>query len=242
MFEQFTAMMRGGTPVSSGPLFAFDHKLSWDGLLTFFGGLLALLGIWWQVRHADGGLRKQLQAEKDARTGERDERKRAISIAMLFEIDRFYRYYVKNLLKDLSSMMQGHSALESPGPAPFPVYATNCGQIGELDSVLAGAIVDFYASAQRHAFRICDYAEKYDAARLDGSFRIAISLIPSIKSGAENLIPLAYIACAYLCAYTGIPFTPTRFDVALGEGMTDVTIDAAKTAVESFRLRVGTRG
>ena len=227
--------------MSSEPLFAFDHKLSWDGLLTLLGGFLALFGIWWQVRHADAGLKQQLQAEKDARVGERDERKRAVSTAILFEIDRFYRYYVKNLLKDLSSTGQACPALESPGPAPFPVYATNCGQIGELDSQLAGAIVDFYASAQRHAFRLCEYTERYNAAQAEGSgykFRIAELLIPNIKSGGENLIPLAYIGCGYLCVYTGIPFTTAKFDVALGQGMSEAELLTAQTAIENFRARV----
>ncbi|MGB7023502.1 MAG: hypothetical protein WBD73_06860 [Candidatus Acidiferrales bacterium] len=227
--------------MSSEPLFAFDHKLSWDGLLTLLGGFLALFGIWWQVRHADEGLRKQLQAEKDGRAGERHERRRALSTAILFEIDRFYRYYVKNLLKDLESKPQGqpYPVLEAPGPAPFPVYATNCGQIGELDSVLAAAIVDFYTSAQRHALRICDYVEKCNAAQARGS-GISSSLSSSIGSGGENLIPLAYIACAYLCAYAGIPFTTAKFDVARGEDMSEVTLDAAKTALAGFRARIGT--
>ena len=224
--------------MSSEPLFAFDHKLSWDGLLTLLGGFLALFGIWWQVRHADAGLKQQLQAEKDARVGERDERKRAVSTAILFEIDRFYRYYVKNLLKDLSSTEQAYPALESPGPAPFPVYATNCGQIGGLDSVLTGAIVDFYASAQRHAFRLCDYAEKYRRGEQPTTFGIPPSLISSIRSGGESLILLAYIACAYLCTYTGIPFTTAKVDVALGQGMSEAELLTAQTAIENFRARV----
>ena len=229
--------------MSSEPLFAFDRKLSWDGLLTLLGGFLALFGIWWQVRHADAGLKQQLQAEKDARVGERDERKRAVSTAILFEIDRFYRYYVKNLLKDLSSTEQAYPALESPGPAPFPVYATNCGQIGGLDSVLAGAIVDFYASAQRHAFRLCDYAERYSRGEQRTTFGIPPSLISSIRSGAENLILLAYIACAYLCTYTGVPFTTAKVDVALGQGMSEAELLTAQDAIKNFRTRMkGERG
>jgi len=228
--------------MSAEPWFAFDHKLSWDGLLTFFGGLLAFFAVLYQVWRADKGLRDQLQAEKAARSEEGEEEKRAIATALLFEIDRFYRFYLRSLLKILNSTEQAHPQLEAPGSTPFPVYTANCGQIGELDSQLAGAIVDFYTSAQRHTSRICDYVEKWNAAQVDGGstfkFRIAEFLIPGIRSGGENLIPLAYIGCAYLCIYAEIPFTTAKFDVARGEDMSEATLQAARDAMESFRARM----
>ena len=219
--------------MSSGPLFAFDHKLSWDGLLTLLGGFLALLGIWVQVRHADEGLRKQLQAEKDARTAERDERKRAVAAALLFEIDRFYRFYIAGLLK-VATSVSPIPELESPGTSPFPAYAGNCGHVGELDETLAAAIADFYASAQRHAFRVCDYAERRNGPNSNQ----ILGLLPGVRSGAESLVPLAYIACAYLCVYTGTSFTAAQFETAKHEYMNEVTLQAAHDAVRAYRTKL----
>jgi len=221
--------------MSADPWFAFDHKLSWDGLLTFIGGLLAFLGIFYQVHHADAGLRSQLQAEKDARLQEHDEKNRAVSTAMLFEIDRFYRLYIANVLKIAASTERGAlPALESPGPSPFPVYATNCGYVGELDTQLAQTIVDFYASGQRHAFRICNYQDKRNSSNPNSSG----ALLPEVKGSAENLVPLAYIACAYLCEYTGTKFTPNQFETAKREYMDDVTVQAAQDAVKAYRAKL----
>lgn len=222
--------------MSAGPWFSFDPKLSWDGLLTFLGGLLAFFAILYQVRHADTGLRTQFQAEKDARSDELAERKRAIATVILFEIDRFYRFYVAEVLKVWIAGRPTENSIptiESPGRSPFPVYATNCGHIGELDQQLAQTVVDFYASAQRHAFRICEYADKRNSSNPGH----ALALLGDIKSGAENLVSLAYIACAYLCVYTGINFN-AEFETAKHEYMNDATLAAAQDAVAAYRTKL----
>lgn len=42
----------------STPRFTLNGELSWDGILTLLGGVLAFFGIWRQVRHAGDGLRQ----------------------------------------------------------------------------------------------------------------------------------------------------------------------------------------
>ena len=236
--------------MTAEPWFAFDHKLSWDGLLTFIGGLLAFFAILCQVRHADAGLKQQLQAEKDARSQESEDRKRAVATGLLYEIDRFYSIYIGRFLKILgeAAKEKRHPQVESPGTRPFSVYPANCGDIGELDKELVQTIVDFYALAQRHALRIEEYVRSYSVALTDPQGVIKASQVekalqPGIKSACEELVLRAYIVCAYLCEYTEIEFRAGQFDVARGERMSEAELLTARDAIKNFRARMkGSRG
>ncbi|MGC1106819.1 MAG: hypothetical protein WA876_09795 [Candidatus Acidiferrales bacterium] len=159
-------------------------------------------------------------------------RGKAICTAFLYEIDRFYRFYIAGLL--VPTLVSPIADLESPGSSPFPVYAGNCGHVGELDATLAAAIADFYASAQRYAFRLCDYAER----RNGPNFNQIPGLLSDVKSRAKSLVPLAYIACACLCVYTGTRFTAAQFETAKHEYMSDVTLQSAHDAIEAYRAKL----
>lgn len=204
---------------------------AWATLIgAVFAAAAAILAMILQRRGEQSDKRKELTRQTQA-----------MATAMLFEIDRFYRYYVHDVLQTIGCARDGKELpfIEAPGSSPFPVYAANCGRLGDLDKRLVESIVDFYAPAQRHALRIGEYADRYDAAQArESSFPAASSLVSSIRSRGENLVSLAYIVCAYLCAYTGVSFH--RLAVAKGEGMSEQTLDAAKTAVDSFRT--GTKG
>lgn len=240
-------MMRGGTPVSSGPLFAFDHKLSWDGLLTFFGGLLALLGIWWQMRRADGGLREQLQSEKDVRARERHRRNKATATAILFEIDEFYRSYVRDALvylEDTNKQGEPPPAVQTPGSKPFPVFDGNCQQLGAMNEQLVEAVVRFYGQARAFVSTLTEYADKYRKAYAAGDmldWARTKSFLPRVKSECTSLIPVTFISCSFLCEYTGIPFEKDRVAVSVDSHVADSTREAARKGVEELRNSVKTK-
>lgn len=186
--------------------------LSGDAWATLVGAIIA-------AAVAIAVMVLQRRGEQRDRKDEQTRRRKALATAILFEIDRFYRLYIDKLLVDLSASQSQCPILEAPGPSAFPVYTANCGHLGDLDRRLVEVIVDFYAPAQRHALRLQ---------------ALALSL-PKMKSSSEQLIPLAYIACAYLCEYTGIPFKPARLTIAKGKGMSQDELAGAEDAVANFR-------
>src|ERR1700685_3895301 len=83
----------------------FVAKLTLDGLVTFVGGLLAVFAVLYQIRRADRGLQKQLNAEKYGRRDEARERQRRVAVALLFEINSYWAGDVRNLLKLLEALI-----------------------------------------------------------------------------------------------------------------------------------------
>jgi hypothetical protein len=103
--------------VNCFPWPSFDPKLTWDGLLTFFGGVLAFFAVLFQVRHADKGLQRQLDADKKARDDQASEQARAVARALLFELDNFYRGYVQSLAA-AATLNEGLPGLKTLPSAP----------------------------------------------------------------------------------------------------------------------------
>jgi hypothetical protein len=154
--------------MNSSPWFSFDPKLSWDGLLTFVGGLLAFFAILHQVHHADKGLRQQLESEKKAREQEELKQKRAVAVAMLFELDNFYRAYVRGLADEIPCKpgeVGGRHYVGSPflpplrrvPSDPFPIYKANGSLVGKLPPNLTALVVRAYSNAQWVLDRVVDY-------------------------------------------------------------------------------------
>jgi hypothetical protein len=207
--------------MSADTWFAFDPKLSWDGLLTFIGGLLAFVGIFYQVRHADKGLQRQLDSEKKARAEEELEHRRAVAVGMLFELDNFYRAYVRGLANEIPS-----SPREANGPAhieslllpplrkipshPFPVYKANGSSVGTLPPNLTAVVVRGYSAAQWVLDRVVDYQfarkdslDHGNAAPYFALARRSLEEMREIYRGAEVTLGEAMRA---LCRFAGIPF------------------------------------
>lgn len=197
----------------------FNPTLTWDGLLTFLGGLLAFIAILVQVHFANQGLRTQLLEEKEVRGRERHRRNKATATAILFEIDDFYRTY----LRDVLSFLEGRPADNSPpviksaGRNPFPVYEGNTQQLGGLNQQLVETVVHFYGLARAYAMGLEAYSEALATIQLaPDSYKLLIlkSMVPRIKSECESITPIAFIACRFLCDYTGVAFEAPRIAVA----------------------------
>ena len=226
--------------------FSFDPRLSWDGLLTFLGGLLAFFAILYQVRHADSGLRQQLESEKKARDEEELNQKRAVATAILFEIDHFYRFYIQDVLKLLETRSQPSQpvVIKVPNTEVFPVYSGNCSRLGELSQQLVEATVHFYGMANgyvselRERGDICNEALGEDSPR---GFARAESLLPRTRSQCEALIPMAFLACGFLSDFTGVDFGMPRVAVAEDKHVTAETRDWLRIGIEGLHASIGTR-
>jgi hypothetical protein len=207
--------------------FDFEAKLTLDGIMTLAAGAIAYVAAVRQIRHADQGLKQQLQAEKDARSQEGGERKRALATAMLFEIDDIYAHYLKPLWESTKDLDPENCSLETlgvvkPFPAnPFPVFAGNASGLGELKSETVASVVRFYDAASSLLQSLVDYREHHFvlyspmAAKVPDVHEKAIRMrVGEVKSIVPELKQLAYKASEQLCNIAALPFSEATVAVA----------------------------
>jgi hypothetical protein len=173
----------------------FDPRLTWDGLLTFLGGLLAFFAILHQVRHADQGLREQLRVEREARTREDLDRRRTIAIALLEEVRVFARRYVGPTEQSVSGFDSDRgdpSAIDlaSPQENPFPIYSANASGIGEYGGELAGSLVTFYGLAGSFVWLLSDWAKVRNQLYVAASNTQATVVARSVLRRVRDLLPV----------------------------------------------------
>ncbi len=197
---------------------SFDPKLTWDGLLTFLGGVLAFFAILYQVRRADQGLQKQLNVEKQARQDEAEDRRRRVAIALLFEIDDHYKSNVRDLVKYLEEHANDPSptVIKSTNVNPFPVYVGNVNMLGALPPCLVEVIVNYYGLLRVYVATFNHYSQGYEmwlAGNSSIGRALMKSLVPKIKSEAAAITQLTYITCGLLCDFVGTSFSYPRIGV-----------------------------
>jgi hypothetical protein len=210
--------------------------LTWDGLLTFLtgvlafaAGLLAFFGIRSQIRHADAGLQKQLDANAQSRREAEHARRRAVATALLFELDNFYRAYVRGLAEAIAcapGQVDGRDYLESPHlpplrktPSdPFPVYKANADAVGELPLEVTELVVRAYSAAQWVLDRRADYQTSREQSLQRGNqgpyFAFASKSLEEMRDvfrAAEGTLRETTMT---LCEFTGTPFQFPRIAVA----------------------------
>jgi hypothetical protein len=203
----------------------FDPKLTLDGVLTFVGGALALLGMWIQSRHADKGLQRQLNAERQAREQERARRKRALARAILFELDNFYRIYLRDprpvlLAVDAKACAVGQlPAFRTPGDDPFPIMRSNASELGELDERYIRDIVRFYGEADAYLRTAREYSQHFGKLVLEGSTYLPVnfmtrSCLGQLQNSAQEMINLTFLVSKELCTLASVEFKIPLIGVA----------------------------
>lgn len=199
--------------------FSFDPRLSWDGLLTFLGGLLAFFAILYQVRHSDKGLQGQLDEEK-RRNAQAAEAENFALARALMEIDHFYLGYVRTLRLTFQGLQPGQlSPLRSMPSEPFAIYRSCGAQIGSLPASLVANVVRAYSGAQWLKDRVTDYREAYFEVKDEGFVnqkaqfaRALLGELPEVVKGAE--VTLSHTA-EMLCQFLGAKFAAP--EIALAE-------------------------
>jgi hypothetical protein len=176
--------------------FSFDPRLSLDGLLTFFGGLLAFFAILYQVRHADSGLQRQLDTERKTRTREITEQRRTVAVALLSEMKFFEKYYLSAAEASLTGVdpnnCEPHSInLVSPPANSFPLYHANAYKIGEYGKDIVDSLQSFYGPAERFVLLLSDWVRArtglYVATSLVQSTNVAKLILKDIRDALPDL-------------------------------------------------------
>jgi hypothetical protein len=182
--------------MSFAQYFDFDPRLSWDGLLTFFGGLLAFFAVLYQVRHADRGLQSQLNSEKQMRERREVDERKAVAVALLAEMRFFDKYYLSKAEHSLSGINpkdcvpQGVQLVSLPGNA-FPLYHANAYRIGEYGRDIADSLQSFYGPAERFVFLLADWVRArtnlYVALSTVQATNVALIVLGEIKEALPDL-------------------------------------------------------
>jgi hypothetical protein len=176
------------------PSLSFDPRLSGDGLLTFFGGLLAFFAILYQVRRADRGLQLQLTAEKQTREDAAKEQRRTIAVALLEEM-RFlssrYLEATEDSLKGFDPDRSDPSSvdLKPPQANPFPIFHANAYRIGEYGSGLVKSLLAFYGLAESFVPLLSNWVQVRTQLYVAASNAQAIPVARSVLRGICELLP-----------------------------------------------------
>jgi hypothetical protein len=194
-----------------------------DGVMTLIAGVLAFAAVQWQIWD-----------QRRAAHREQDRQKRAVATALLFEIDGFYRSYLRDPRKFWAHIDPKKDALpgvRSVGENPFPVYGGNASKIGELENYNVQGIVHFYGEANSYLSMLRDYRNALEAiSYLATSLSItqrssegppwlvregeARAHLSRLKQAVPELIKFAWLVCYYLCRDTGTEFKFPTIGVA----------------------------
>jgi hypothetical protein len=215
----------------------FVAKLTLDGLVTFVGGLFAVFAVLYQIRRADRGLQKQLNAEKQAHREEARERQRRVAVALLFEINSYWAGDVRNLLKVLEALIPSSvpPTLKPRSANTFPVYVGNAGALGGLPPILVETVVGYYGLLRSYEATLVQYSQGFDLLMADNiasGRALTTSMIARIKAEAPAITQVTHTACGLLCRFVDIEFSYPRIAVA-----DDAHIDesARKTLADSLQ-------
>lgn len=189
---------------------ALDWKVSGDGLLTFFGGLLAFFAVLFQVWSTNKDLQRQLDSETQARVDSSNEENFALARALLMELDHFYVGYIRDTLEEFKSLPAGQlKPMRRMPPDPFLMYRSCGARIGFLPPALLATIVRAYSQAQWLVDRVNDYRDVFfqvgDPGIADPTTKLArasLKELPDVYEGTEKLLNRA---AEMLCEFLGVP-------------------------------------
>lgn len=149
---------------------------------------------------------------------ERNQTKRSIATALLWEMDDFYKSNVRNTFRALERAddpTQLGYYVRSPYKG-FTVYEATADRVGLFRPATVQGIVLFYASARAYLNVIEDYGravEQVDAGRTDLR-RIAVTLLVQVKKSSADMIPLIKTVVPLLAEEAGTTYefeSPERF-------------------------------
>jgi hypothetical protein len=216
-----------GMVLLSGVLFHYRHRLTLtpvltlDGAATLAAGIIAFVAVWLQIKASRSQIESQLKADRVQREASQKSEILAVEKAILFEIDDFYREYlrdVRDALEEITPEAGPLPFVKRIGTTSFPVFQGNSGKIGLLSDEHAEAIIHFYGAAQGHLRALSEYKAFREKLLLGvpipGTDVLARINLRHIKQSLPELIKLTYIVCQKLCVITQVPFEWPRVAVA----------------------------
>ena len=182
--------------------------LTCDGIITLIVGLLAFLGVIYQIRASAKNVQTQIGADLERRREEGRKRMQATARAMLFEVVNFGHYYKKHVLPRLERAVGRFPTISTAGPDSFAAYHANAQSLGDFDGDTVEAVVKFYAAAEWFLSTLKDYrwsladelrrnpAPPHDAAPM--------KLLEQLRDLRADVESRLRVATEQLCGVAGI--------------------------------------
>jgi len=216
-----------------------DWRFTGDGILAFVGGASAIIAVLLSNRRSLINLERQLGVEEKTRSENSDRQKRALAKAVLFEINNFYCYYVRDVqafLKEKDVENCKLLGIKSISPDPFPIYRGNAITVGVLEDDLVGNIVGFYSTAEAYLSTLRDYkaeSERYyqNSGNLVAEEK-ARTFLTQMKSTGPEITKLIHVLCEELCKVASVEFRAPTIAVA-AEGLKTEQIAASLEGVNA---------
>ena len=196
-----------------------------DGIMTLIAGVLAFAAVQWQMWHQRRTFRQ-----------EQDRQSRVVATAILFEIDDFYHYGLKQ-----ETNWETFEASQIPYRVvkfrrwPFVMYEANAGRIGNLDYRTIKSIIKFYGDAEAYQASVEEFVVSSDAARSgsDTARLEASALLASLKKIFPALQGSVKSVCATLSDVAGVPRENLRVPLS------DFQDDGQRGGAEARARRIG---
>jgi len=190
-----------------------DTTLTMDGVAALAAGLLVLVGLWVGLRAVMRRTERVAALERDAAVRERGRQKLLLARALLFELDGFYRHY----LRDVGAALETSEGWEGQYPVvnwvaeqPFPVYVANAGRLGELDEDTLSEVIRCYAMAAAYLSLLRDYKAAMDRVLRKEALEVSVPEarlhLNRIREALPELVQLSAELGRRLCSITGVPF------------------------------------
>ncbi len=181
-----------------------------DGIMTLIAGVLAFAAVQWQMWDQRESLRQEQMRQS-----------RAVAKAVLFEINNFYCYYVRDVqafLKGqdvLSCKMLGIKSIPSDA---FPIYRGNAITVGVLEDDMVGNIVGFYSTAEAYLSILRDYRIESERYYQQGGDKVAEekarTFLGQVKSTGPEITKLIHVLSEELCKVASVQFRAPIIAVA----------------------------
>ncbi len=147
-----------------------------DGLIgALLGSIISVVAIYWMTKRAE---------EREARS---------VAMALLWEIDNFYKPYIRNIRRALKDKEPNDLRLDAKSLtfSRFTVYEASADKVGLFDPRLVRGVVGWYGSVSAYLDTIHDYGQTIE--RIDSGqhqlHKKAAELLRQIKVLAESLVP-----------------------------------------------------
>jgi hypothetical protein len=154
--------------------------------------------------------RTVLDEERRRKQEDMERETKAVASALLWEIDDFYKLFVRDVCRTLKADSQTDFSVKSPTYKTFIVFEALANKVGLLDPHLVQGIIGYYGAARAYVNTMCDYGGALEQFQKTAQplFRAkATTLLGQIKKSSTRMVPLTQTVCASLAARAGTEYT-----------------------------------
>jgi hypothetical protein len=152
---------------------------------------------------------KMLKAESVTRERDAERKERSLASALLWEIDDFYKLFVRDVLRTLKEASATEPLhVKSPIYRSFIVFEASADKVGLFDPPLVQGVLGYYGNARAYLNTMSDYGQAVElwSANVAGGRIKATTLLSQIKKSSEKMVPLTKTLCELLAVRAGTDY------------------------------------